>query len=137
LLSIRNNVYLIGRITKTPVLKKLPSGTSVINFTLAVNSTRKDEKGNYITDFIPVVAWGKIAEFIDKYVSKGRKIVVMGSLQTRTWVDQSGNKHFTMEVLADSIEFADGKRENDSKSNVNNNNFDDYPFISDGEDLPF
>lgn len=136
-MSIRNHVILIGRTTREPILKKLPSGTSVINFTLAVSSNRKDNKGNYLTDFIPVVAWGKTAEFIDKYVPKGTKIVVMGSLQTRTWVDQSGKKHFAMEVLADSIEFADGKKDNNSKDNVNNNDFGDYPFTSDGEDLPF
>lgn len=136
-MSIRNHVILIGRTTREPILKKLPSGTSVINFTLAVSSNRKDNKGNYLTDFIPVVAWGKTAEFIDKYVPKGTKIVVMGSLQTRTWVDQSGKKHFAMEVLADNIEFADGKKDNNPKNNVNNNDFGDYPFTSDGEDLPF
>ena len=133
-MSIRNHIVLIGRTTKEPILKKLPSGTSVINFTLAVNSIRKDEKGNYITDFITVVAWGKTAEFIDKYIAKGIKIVVMGSLQTRTWVDQSENKHFIMEVLADSIEFADSKKSNEPTNNNNNN---DYPFTSEGEDLPF
>lgn len=136
-MNIRNHIVLIGRTTKEPILKKLPSGTSVINFTLAVNSNRKDDKGNYITDFIPVVAWGKIADFIDKYVAKGTKIVVMGSLQTRNWVDQSGGKHFTMEVLANSIEFADSKKDNNSKGNITNNDFSDYPFTSDGEDLPF
>ncbi|MEW8963219.1 single-stranded DNA-binding protein [Paraclostridium dentum] len=134
-MSIRNNVYLIGRITRTPVLKKLPSGTSVVNFTLAVNSTRKDEKGNYITDFIPVVAWGRTAEFIDKYVSKGTKIIVMGSLQTRNWVDHSGNKHFVMEVLADSVEFAESKK--DRSDTYNNNDNDESLFFAEEEDLPF
>jgi single-strand DNA-binding protein len=104
-----NKVILVGNLTDTPELKKTPSGKSVCNFTLAVQRKFAASGQNRETDFIPIVAWNATAEFICRYFSKGKAILVCGSLQVRTWTDNNGQKRYTTEVVADEATFVENK----------------------------
>lgn len=105
-MSSFNKVVLMGRTTSVPELKETPNGVSVVNFNLAVDRGFGEDKG---TDFFPIVAWRGTAEAIVKYVEKGQKILVFGSLQTRKWQDRDGNSRITTEVLATEFSFCDTK----------------------------
>ena len=103
-----NKVVLAGRITADPELKQTASGISVLTFTLAVNRSyvsKSSEQGERQADFISVVAWRQTAEFISKYFKKGSAICVTGSIQTRNWQDQQGNRRYATEVVADEVSF--------------------------------
>lgn len=106
-----NKVILGGRVTADPELKHTPQGISVCSFSIAVNRRSKD--GQAPADFINCQAWRTTAEFISRYFKKGSSICLVGSLQTRTWNDQNGNKRYATEVIADEAFFVDSKSEND------------------------
>ena len=109
-----NKVVLAGRITADPELKQTASGISVLTFTLAVNRSyvsKNSEQGERQADFISVVAWRQTAEFISKYFKKGSAICVTGSIQTRNWQDQQGNRRYATEVVADDAMFVDSRNE--------------------------
>lgn len=127
-----NVTALLGRPTTDIELRTTTSGKSVVSFTLAVR--RKYSKD--ATDFIPVVAWEKTADFLAKYVSKGQMIGIDGSIQTRTYTDKNGNKRQAVEVVADNAYFAGEKADNAANASAmeRTNNVDDY---SDDSDLPF
>jgi len=101
-----NKVTLMGRLTRDPELRSTASGTSVASFTLAVDRRFANRDGERQADFINCVAWRQTAEFISKYFPKGRMIAVCGSIQTRTWDDQEGKKHYATEVVVDEAYFA-------------------------------
>ena len=111
-----NKVILCGRLCAEPELKQTPSGVSVLSFSLAVNR-RYQTKGvdgqsqGQQADFISVVAWRQTAEFIARYFHKGSALCVTGSLQTRTWQDQNGQKRYATEVVVDEAMFVDSKNE--------------------------
>lgn len=108
-----NKVILIGRLTREPELRYSQSGdTAIVHFGLAVNRKYKQDVGQD-ADFPSVVAFGKTAEFIDKYFSKGSKMVVEGRLQTGSYTDKDGNKHYTTDVVAEAVEFAESKKSAD------------------------
>ena len=98
-----NNVNLIGNLTKDPELRSTTQGVSVCTMTIAVNKVPggKDEQA----DFFQIIAWRGLAENVCKYLKKGSKIAVSGSLQTRNYEDKNGNKKTLTEVLADTIDF--------------------------------
>ena len=101
-----NKVILMGNLTKDPEFKTTPSGVSVTTFSIAVGR-RFAKQGDEVTaDFFNVVAWRNTAEFVSKYFSKGKAIVVVGSLQNRSWTDQQGQKRYITEVIADECYFA-------------------------------
>lgn len=104
-----NKVILTGRITKDPEVKQTPNNLYVCSFTLAVDRRFKDSNGEKQTDFIPCVGWRKVAELIGNYCHKGSKISICGSIQTRSYEDQTGRKVFVTEVLAEELEFLDTK----------------------------
>ncbi len=107
-----NKVILGGRLTGDPELKTTQSGISVTSFSVAVNrrfSGGADQQPQ--ADFINVVAWRQQAEFVSRYFRKGSSICVVGSIQTRTWTDQNGQKRYATEVVADEINFVDSKSE--------------------------
>lgn len=112
-----NKVILGGRLTADPELKTTPAGISVTEFTIAVNRTRAKE-GEQQADFFNVTAWRQTAEFITRFFLKASNICVMGSLQTRTWVDQQGVKRFATEIVADEAHFVDAKAEMQQYRNV-------------------
>ncbi|MBQ4037524.1 MAG: single-stranded DNA-binding protein [Clostridia bacterium] len=106
-----NKVILIGNLVVDPELKQTQNGVSVTSFRLAVGRrySSKAADGAPQTDFINVVAWRNTAEFIAKYFQKGRSILITGSLQTRDWTDQNGQKRYITEVVADEAQFVDKK----------------------------
>lgn len=107
-----NKVFIMGRLTRDPELRHTQSGTAVASFTLAVERDFKDKQtGEKATDFIDVVSWRGTAEFVSRFFAKGRMAVVVGSLQIRAWEDKEGNKRRTAEVIAESVYFADSKRD--------------------------
>jgi single-strand DNA-binding protein len=108
-----NKVVLAGRLTADPELKQTPSGVSVVRFTLAVNRrfSRNNEQGEQQTDFISMVAWRQTAEFISKYFRKGSALCVTGSIQTRSWTDQQGQKRYGTDVVVDEAMFVDARNE--------------------------
>lgn len=105
-----NKVILGGRLVATPELKQTPSGVAVCSFTLAIN--RKFSKdGQQEADFINCQAWRQTAEFINRYFRKGSSLCVTGSIQTRSWQDQNGQKRFATDVVVDEAMFVDGKND--------------------------
>lgn len=109
-----NKVILVGNLTADPELKQTQSGISVTSFTVAVSrpfAARNGGEGQPQADFINVVAWRNTAEFVTKYFTKGRSILICGRLQTRTWTDQNGQKRYATEVVADEAQFVDKKPE--------------------------
>ncbi len=102
-----NKVYLIGRLTADPILKVTPNNTQVTSFSLATNRTWKDKDGQKqdSTEFHNIVAWGKQAEIISKFMTKGSLLMVEGRLQTRAWDDKQGQKRKTTEIVAESVQF--------------------------------
>jgi len=125
----------MGRITKDPELRYTTSNTPVCSFTLAVERDYKDSEGNRQADFINCQAWRNTAEFVCKYFTKGQPIVVVGKIQTRTWEDQEGKKHYATEVVVDNVYFAGSSKKNEQSTEQS-----DIPegFIPvDDSELPF
>ena len=118
-----NKVILCGRMTADPELKQTQSGIYVVSFTLAVNrryqSKSGDSQGQSQADFISVVAWRQTAEFISRYFKKGSSLCVTGSIQTRSWDDQNGQKRYTTEVVVDEAMFVDSRSEGTSSAAQN------------------
>lgn len=106
-----NKIFIMGRLTRDPELRRTQNGTAVTSFALAVDRDYKNADGTKDTDFIDVVAWRNTAEFASKYFAKGRMAVVEGRLQMRDWTDKDGNKRRSAEVLADSIYFGDSRKD--------------------------
>ena len=107
-----NKVILIGRLTKDPEVKNTASQATVCRFTLAVDRRFKDQNGQRQADFISCVAWRQTANFISSYFHKGSKIAVVGSIQTRTYDDQNGQKRYVTDVVVDEAEFVDSAASN-------------------------
>jgi single-strand DNA-binding protein len=99
-----NKVYLIGNLTRDPETRTTTTGIQVCNFSIAVNRRRRAE-GTQETDFFNIVAWRQLAELCGKYLSKGRKVAVAGSIQTRTYEAQDGSKRNAFDIVADEVEF--------------------------------
>lgn len=105
-----NHITIMGRITRDPELRRTGSGVAVTSFTVAVDRDY-GEKGQKETDFIDCVAWRRCGEFVAKYFTRGRMIIVDGRLQIRNWTDKEGNKRRSAEVVADNCYFGDSKKE--------------------------
>ena len=106
-----NKIFIMGRLTRDPELRRTQSGTPVTSFSLAVDRDFKSQSGEKETDFIDVVAWRQTAEFVARYFTKGRMAVVEGRLQIRDWQDRDGNKRRSAEVVADNVYFGDSRRD--------------------------
>lgn len=104
-----NKAVLSGNLTREPEVKTLPSGVTVCTFTLAVGRKFKNANGEKETDFIPIVAWRQQAEAASKYLHKGSKAAVSGSIQTRNYEAQDGTKRYVTEIIADEVEFLDSR----------------------------
>lgn len=103
-----NKVILVGNLTADPELKTTPNGVSVTRFSIAVNRrARSGEQAQ--TDFFNIVAWRQTAEFISRFFTKGRPILISGQLQNNNWTDNNGVKHYSVEVVADEVTFVDRK----------------------------
>lgn len=105
-----NQVTLMGNLTRDPELRQTPNGQTVTNFSLALNRSYKDQSGEWqeVTDYIDIVCWGPLAERVAQYLSKGRRCLVQGRLQSRSW-EQEGQKRNKVEVLASDVTFLDSR----------------------------
>ena len=112
-----NHITIMGRLVRDPELRRTGSGVAVASFTVAVDRDFGGrDGGEKETDFIDCVAWRQTGEFVSKYFTKGRMIVVSGRLQIRSWTDKDGNKRRTAEVVADNCYFGDSKRDEGGSS---------------------
>lgn len=110
-----NKVILIGRLTKDVELKITPNQTQFCGFTIAVDRRFKDANGQRQADFISCLAWRQTAVFIQKYFKKGSRIGVVGSIQTRSYDDQNGQKHFVTEVVVEEVEFVESNNKSEEQ----------------------
>ncbi len=115
-----NHVALVGRLTKDPDVRYSPNGAAVARFTVAVDRRFKKE-GQQEADFISCVAFGKQGEFIEKYFNKGKLIGLTGSIQTGSYTNKDGQKVYTTDVVADSVEFVGSKSESEGGSRGGSN----------------
>ena len=136
-----NKVILMGRLTRDPEVRYTQTNnTLVASFSLAVNRRFVRQGEERQADFINIVACSKLGEFCSKYFKKGQQVAVTGRLQTRTWDDDQGQKHYITEVIAEEAYFADSKRDG-----AVDNTFGSIPMptpdsdfeVSSGDDLPF
>ena len=105
-----NKVILGGRLTQDPELRTTSSGAQYVTFSIAVNRPySKGEDQQQTADFINIVAWRQRAEFISRYFRKGSSICIVGSIQSRSWTDQQGNKRYATDVVAEEVSFVDSK----------------------------
>lgn len=104
-----NKVVLAGRLTADVELKQTTNGVSVCQFTLAINRRYTGKEEQQTADFINCVAWRGTAEFISKYFAKGSALCICGSIQTRSWNDENGQKRYATEVVADEAMFVESK----------------------------
>ena len=136
-----NHITASGRLTKDPELRRTQNGVAVASFTIACDRDIKDASGNKQTDFIDCVAWRNTAEFVDKYFTRGRMVIVSGRLQMREWTDKSGAKRKNAEIIAENVYFADSKRaventeKNETKEAAQTVDFDQVEI--DDDELPF
>ena len=102
-----NKAILVGNLGRDPELRTTPNGQSVVNFTLATSETWTDKSGERVerTEWHRIVVWGKQAEMCNQYLSKGRTVYIEGRIQTREWEDKDGNKRYTTEINANTVNF--------------------------------
>ena len=135
-----NSVQLLGRLTRDPDVRYADSGSTIARFSLAVDRRFKQEGGD-TADFINCIAFGKTAEFIERYIFKGTKIALNGRIQTGSFTNKDNVKVYTTDVVVENVEFAESKNNNSNAgSNVNTSaQNEDFMSIPDGidEELPF
>lgn len=115
-----NKVILMGRLTRDPEVRYTQTNnTLVASFSLAVNRRFVKPGEERQADFINIVAWSKLGEFCSKYFKKGQQVGIIGRIQTRTWDDENGQKHYVTEVIAEEAYFADSKKDGMNEGSVN------------------
>lgn len=117
-----NQCNFIGRTGQDPEIRYAQSGTAIANFSIAVGYKYQD---NESTEWVRVVAFGKLAEIIGEYVSKGKQLFVSGRMQTRSWDDKEGNKRYTTEIVANTIQFLGDKN---ARKTVQDDSGEPIPF---------
>lgn len=143
-----NKVIIVGNLGANPELKFTPNGQAVARMNLATGESWTDKNGQKQerTEWHRVVVWGKLAEICGKHLSKGRQVYVEGRLQTRSWEDQQGQKRYTTEVVANTVQFlgsAPGASQDRSYAQDDNNfsgssdNFSQEPSFDADEEIPF
>lgn len=129
-----NKAIIIGNLTKDPELTQTTSGISVCRFTLAVSRKFTNAEGERETDFLNIIVWRNLADNCHKYLKKGSKAAVTGSIQTRSYDAQDGSKRYVTEIVAEEVEFVGAKMNEGSKEEVSKLE----PIADDdGDDLPF
>ena len=139
-----NKVILIGRLTKDVELRYTQTNnTAVASFSLAVNRKFVKPGEERQADFFNIIAWNKLAENISKYLFKGNQVAISGRLETRSWDDPNGQKHYVTEVIAEEVDFIESKNKQNNEAilnsppPINKNDDDTSDFICNGDDLPF
>jgi single-strand DNA-binding protein len=142
-----NRVTLVGRLTRDPELRALPSGTSVLSLGLAVNGRQKDQTGNWIDkpNFFDVKVFGGQADMLANHLAKGRRVGVDGRLDWSSWEAQDGTKRSKVEVVAQSVQFLDSRGDGEGGGGGGANQFvpagasggSDADFQGSDDDIPF
>lgn len=137
-----NKVILIGRLTKDVELKYTQTNnTAVASFSLAVSRRFVKPGEERQADFFNIIAWNKLAETISKYLFKGNQVTISGRLETRSWDDENGKKHYVTEVIAEEVDFIETKNRQNNDAILNSpvpvTSEDISDFINNGDDLPF
>jgi len=137
-----NQCNFIGRLGKDPEVKYMPNGNAVTNISIGCNDDYRDNNGNKVeqTNWINIVAFGKLAEIIGEYLRKGSKVFVSGKQTTRKWQDKNGTDHYSTEIIAGELQMLSGsggkpKENNRSQSNSGGNTTSAYDTFDD--DIPF
>lgn len=105
-----NMAAIVGRLGKDPELRTTPSGKSATSFSLAVQRPRKNQNGEYESDWLDVQAWGTTAEFICKYFQQGQLMAVSGRIQTRVYTDRDGKARKGVEIVAQDVSFCESRK---------------------------
>ena len=122
----------MGRLTKDPEVRYTQTNnTLVASFSIAVNRRFTREGDTVTADFFNVTAWSKTGEFVSKYFKKGQQIAVVGRLQNRNWTDQQGVKHYATDIIAEEVDFAGSKTENNTNNNTENAETTEFTATSD------
>lgn len=143
-----NKGILMGRLVRDPERRYTQTNVAVTSFTLAVDRDRKGPNGERQTDFIDCVSWGKQAEFVKQWFTKGMLAIVVGRIQSRGWEDRNGNKRVSIEVNVDEIQFGETKK---ARERAHGNDLmpelppvdpdalgaDDFAALEDDSDVPF
>lgn len=124
-----NKVTIIGNLTRDPEIAETPTGVTVCKFSVAVNRKYKDDNGEVVTDFFNVVAWRGLAENCGKYLAKGKKVAVVGTLQNRSYTDKNGVTRYVTEIIAEEAEFLTPRAEEQPKAKLTE--------VEDDDGLPF
>ena len=140
-----NVVAIMGRLARDPEMRQTATGKSVAAFRIACDRGRKDASGQMQTDWLDVVAWDKLAEFVCRYFAKGQMIAVSGRLQTRSYQDKNGNNRTAVEIVAGTLNFCGGKAESGgtpasapaAPAGPSYQGNEDFALIEDDGDLPF
>lgn len=125
-----NKVQLIGNMTASPEVKETPNGQKVASFSIATNRKWKDASGvlQEDTEYHNIVAWRGLADIVEQYTDKGKKVYVEGHLKTRSWDDAQGVKRWKTEIVADQLILLGGpNRSNDGRSNADEDGLSDFP----------
>jgi single-strand DNA-binding protein len=140
-----NRVTLVGRLTRDPELRALPSGTSVLSLGLAVNGRQKDQTGNWIDkpNFFDVKVFGGQADMLANHLAKGRRVGIDGRLDWSSWEAQDGTKRSKVEVVAQSVQFLDSRGDSEGGGGANQfvpagaSGGSDADFQGSDDDIPF
>ena len=135
-----NKVILMGRLTRDPEMRHTNSGTPVTTFSIAIDNGYGDNKR---TDFVNCLAWNKTAEFVTKYFTKGKMIIVIGRIATRSWETQDGKRAYATEVIANEVNFGESKTspqlntpQTAAQPPIQDDD-DDFTPLDEDDDLPF
>ena len=135
-----NKVILMGRLTRDPEMRHTNSGTPVTTFSIAIDNGYGDNKR---TDFVNCLAWNKTAEFVTKYFTKGKMIIVIGRITTRSWETQDGKRAYATEVVANEVTFGESKTSTQLNTPQTaaqppmQDDDDDFTPLDEDDDLPF
>ena len=136
-----NKVILMGRLTRDPEMRHTNSGTPVTTFSIAIDNGYGDNKR---TDFVNCLAWNKTAEFVTKYFAKGKMIIVIGRITTRSWETQDGKRAYATEVVANEVNFGESKTspqlntpQTAAQQPMQDDDDDFTPLDEEDDDLPF
>lgn len=139
-----NKVIIIGRLGADPELKTVTGGQSVCRLSVATSENWTDREGQKQerTEWHRIVVWGKLAELCGKYLSKGRQAYIEGRLQTRSWEDQQGQKRYTTEIVANTVQFLGGQTEArpsqaSQGQEFGNQDFGPEPNFDSNDEIPF
>ena len=131
-----NKVMIGGRLTADPENSQTTSGISMTRFSVAVNRRFAKDSSQQQTDFFNVTAWRATADFVSKYFKKGSSIFITGSLQTRSWTDQNGQKRYATDIVADEVSFVDSRSESSSSGQYVPDSYNAEPSFSGGAEAP-